>query len=323
MIYNKSWQGRFVSGRATALILIGVSLLMWLVGILFDTPADELDLFGLKIGNVVSRCITFACFALAAAMMSSLYVFDRRIHWFLPLFFCMPSMSLQVHGCLGYSVSLLLFLLVTHRVFACKQGEDCRYGLFSAFALFGLATMLFPQFIMLLPVLVTYILMTSLAGRRELFSIMLGLLTPYWFLFAIDYIFPNVVGQDGFFVAPVMYMASVKPGLYSLGNAVYLAVEILVVFPFLLMFLNSASPGKPLLRKRLMFFALQNIYLMSLALLYSQDFLLYYIWSLPAIGVMLTYIFSLPVTVFSRYYFIFINIIWLAMMPFSLWLTHL
>lgn len=322
MIYNKSWQGRFVSGRATALILFGVSLLMWLVGALFDTPVDVLPVFGLQIGNVMSRCITFACFVLAMAMMSSWYVFDRRIHWFLPLFFCLSSMSLPVHGCIAYSLSLLFSLLVLHRVFACSMGGDCRYTLFSAFALFGLATMLFPQFIMLLPVFFFYISMTSLTIKQIVFPVLLGLLTPYWFLFGIDYIFPNVVEQNNFFTAPFLYISSVTSDVSKLSNLIYLAVELLVLIPFVIRFINSATPGKPLLRKRLRFFALQNLYLMLISVLYSQDFLLYYIWSLPALAVMLTYIFTLPITRFSRYYFIFINIIWLVMMPFSLWLKH-
>lgn len=320
MIYNKSWQGRFVSGRATALILIGVSLLMWLVGMFLDTPVDDLSVSGVRIGNVMQRCITFICFAAAATMMSSWYVFDRRIHWFLSLFFCLSGLSLFVHGCVGYSFSLLFFIIVIQRIFSCQAGEDCRYTLFSAFALFGLATMLFPQFITLLPVFAFYISITSLAGRRELLSILLGLLTPYWFLFGIDYIFPDVVAQSGFFVAPVVYLTSVTLKITSLANIIFLVVGLLVLIPFMLIFSNSASPGKPLLRKRLQFFALLNLYLMTLSLFYSQDAVLYYIWSLPSLAVMMTYIFSLNVTRFSRYYFVIVCLVWLAMPPVCLWL---
>ena len=323
MICSKSWQGRFVSGRGTALMLIGVSLLMWLVGIFFDAPVNDLSVFGLRIGNVMSRCITFACFGLAVAMMSSWYVFERRIHWFLPFAFCLPSLSLFVHGSVGYSFSLLFFLLVIHRIFSCKHGEDCRYGLFSAFAIFGLATMFFPQFILLLPVFVFYILSTALAGRRDLLSILLGLLTPYWFLFGIDYIFPNVVEQSDFFIAPFVYIASATLEMSSLVNVLFVGVGLLVFLPFVVVFSNSAIPGKKLLRKRLQFFALLNLYLMTFSLFYSRDSILYYIWSLPSLAVMLAYIFSLNITRFSKYYFILINIIWLAIPVFSLWLKLL
>ena len=304
------------------MILLGVSLVMWLAGMFLDAPVNDLYLFGLKIGNVMSRCITFACFALAVAMMSSWYVFERRIRWFLPISFYLPSVSLFVHGCVGYSVSLLLFMLVVHRIFACRQGEGCRYGLFSAFVIFGLATMLFPQFIMLLPVFVGYIMMTSLAGKRDIFSILLGLVTPYWFLFGIDFIFSDVVEQSNCFIAPFVYVMSTVPGVASLTHVVFLGVSILVLVPFVTLFANSASPGKPLLRKRMKFFAWMNLYLMALSLLYSEDFLIYYIWSLPAMAVMLTFVFSLKITLFSRYYFIIINLVWLAMLPFSLWLIH-
>ena len=323
MIYSKSWQGRFVSGRATAPVLLGVSLLMWLVGIFFDVPVGELSIFGQKIGNVVSRCITFTCFAFSAVMMSSWYVLDRRIHWFLSLFFYLASVSLCVHGCVKYSVSLLFVQLVMHRLFACKQDEDCRYGLFSAFVVSGLATMFFPQFIMLLPLFVLYILMTKLAGKREIFSIMLGLLTPYWFLFGVDYIFPEMLEQSGLFASSIIYVASVVPTKLSLLNVSLAFLELLVLIPYVVIFSCSAVPGKPLLRKRLQFFAWMNLYLTALMFLYSQDFLLYYIWSLPSLAVMLAYVFSLNVTRFSRFYFIVVNVILLAIVPFCLWLNRL
>lgn len=322
MTYSKSWQGRFVSGRATAPVLLGVSLLMWLVGILFDAPLYGFSVFGLQIGNVMSRCITFICFAIATAMMSSWYVFDRRIRWFLPLFLFLSSVSIFAHGYVGFSFSLLFFLIVIQRIFSCQAGEDCRYALFSAFAIFGLATMIFPQFILLLPVFVFYISTTALAGRRELLSILLGLLTPYWFVLGIGYIFPDVVGHNGFFMAPIVYILSATLKISSLVNILFIGVGLLVLLPFIVLFSNSATPGKPLLRKRLQFFAILNLYLMTLSLLYSRDSILYYIWSLPSFAVMLTYIFSLNITRFSKYYFILVNMILLSIAPLSLWLIH-
>ena len=322
MTYSKSWQGRFVSGRATAPVLLGVSLLMWLVGIFLDAPVNDLSLFGFNIGNVVSRCITFACFALAGVMMSSLYIFDRRIRWFFSLFLYMASVSLFAHTCTGYALSLFLFLLVISRLFSCNQEEDCRYVIFSAFAVSGIAILLFPQFIMLLPALALYVIMMKLAGWRELLALMLGFFTPYWFLFGIDYIFPNVIGQSNLFMAPLLYIASVTPFVYSLQNIMIIALGLLVLIPFVLLFMGASTPAKPILRKRIQFFAWLNLYLIILSLLYSQDFLFYYMLSLPALAVMLAYIFSLKVTRFSRFYFVLINLLLLAIAPLGLWLKQ-
>ena len=96
-----------------------------------------------------------------------------------------------------------------------------------------------------------------------------------------------------------------------------------MILPYVVIFSCSAVPGKPLLRKRLQFFAWMNLYLTALMFLYSQDFLLYYIWSLPSLAVMLAYVFSLNVTRFSRFYFIVVNVILLAIVPFCLWLNRL
>lgn len=322
MTYSKSWQGRFVSGRATAPVLLGVSLLMWLVGIFLDAPANDLSLFGFNIGNVVSRCITFACFVLSAAIMSSLYIFDRRIRWFLSLFLYMASVSLFAHTCTGYALSLFLFLLVISRLFSCNQEEDCRYVIFSAFAVSGIAILLFPQFIMLLPALALYVIMMKLAGWRELLALMLGFFTPYWFLFGIDYIFPHLIAQSGLFTVPFKYLISPTLSLPSLLDVFLLVVDLSVLIPFVFIFSGSSYPGKPLLRKRLKFFAWLNLYLIILSLLYSQDFLFYYMLSLPSLAVMLAYIFSLKVTRFSRFYFVIINILLLVILPLSLWLSR-
>lgn len=323
MIYNKSLQGRFVSGRFVPLMLVAVSVLMWLVGIFFDRPVNDVCIFGLQIENVVSRGITFACFALATAMMSSWYVFDRRIRWFLPLTFFLPSVSLSVHGCVEPALSLLLVLLVQYRLFSCIQGADNRYSLFAASMLLGLAIMLFPQCIMLLCPFFLYITIMSLVRVKEFFSILLGVLTPFWFLWALDYIFPGIMGGESLSVAPMAYIASVSLQVPTLHNALVMIVELLVLVPFVLCFANSSTPAKPLLRKRLRYFALLSLYLVLLSVLYSNDFVLYFIWNLPIMGIMLTYVLSLGLTRLSRFYFVVISAMLLAMIPFSLWLRYL
>lgn len=323
MTYSKSLQERFVSGRFTSLVLLGLSVAMWLVGLLFDCPVNDVCIYGLSIGNVMSRCITFACFAVSAFMWSSLYIFDRRIRWLFSLIFFLSSVSVFVHGSVAPSISLLFFLLVLYRLFSCTQGKDNRYALFSAFLIFSVATMLYPPFVMLLLPSIMYVSMLSLARIRELWAILLGLFTPYWFLFGIDYIFPDIVEVGKLTVAPLAYITSVTLQLPSIQNIVAAVAVLLVLIPFVLTFMNSPSPGKPLLRKRLRFFALFETYIVLLSMLYCKDSDTYYIWSLPTTGIMLAYIFSLNVTGFSKYYFVIINIIWLLMAPFSLWLRHL
>ncbi|MBR2319075.1 MAG: hypothetical protein IKA52_05330 [Bacteroidaceae bacterium] len=323
MTYSKSLQGRFVSSRFTPLVLLGVSVLIWLVATLFGRPVNDVSLFGLQLGNVVSRCITFACFVVATAMLSSWHLFDRRIRWLLPLVFFLPSASLSVHGCVEQAFSLLFLLVVIYRLFYCSQGADNRYALFAAFVIFGIAMMLFPPFILLLLPLVLYIIMMSLAGVRELMSILLGLLTPYWFLFGIDYIFPGISGLGELFFAPFVYLCSATFRLPPLQNILVVAAELLVLVPFVVLFANSSTPAKPLLRKRLHFFALLEAYLLALSLLYSHDFLFYYIWSIPFTGIMLAYIFSLNITKFTRFYFVVINIVWITVASSEIWLRLL
>lgn len=320
MIYSKSWQGRFVSGRYTSLILLVMSLVMWVVGGVLDAPLSEIRFFGIGLGNWALRGATFLCFAVAAAMMSSWYVFEKRIRWFLSVCFCLPSFSVFLHGSLVNAFSLLFLLLVVYSLFECMQGEDNRRPLFSSFAVFASAAVLYPQFVVLLPVLLVYVLMVGTRGAREIFSILLGILLPYWSLFGVEFIFPEIEGVLNPQKDSLAYISSVAVALPSLPHAVLLSVGVLVLLPFVVTFSRSAVPGKPLLRKRLLFLAMMDFYLMALSLLYPNDYELYYIWSLPAMGVMISYLYSVGTNVFARYYFIVINIIWLALVPLSLWL---
>lgn len=311
-----------MSGRFTSLILLGVSLFVWLVGALFDTPVNS-TVFGFDTGNVMSRCITFVCFALSSLMLSQWYVFDRRIRWLMPLSFSLASVSLFVHGCVEYSISLLLQQYLICRLFECDPVDDNRYTIFSIFFLLGVAIMVFPQFVMLLPLSLIYLFMLSLAGVREILALLLGLLLPFWFFWGIGYIFPWVTEQMSPVSTLVGYVMSVGEGDFSLFEAVVGGVGLLVIIPFIAIFSGSSVPAKPVLRKRLRCLVLTILFLMSLSVLYDRDFTLYYIWSLPILSVMLAYIYTVNVSRFSRYYFIFINIIWLLMVPFSLWLKHL
>ena len=87
--------------------------------------------------------------------------------------------------------------------------------------------------------------------------------------------------------------------------------------------MNSAVPGKPFLRRRLVFLIYLNVALLLLSLLYNDDSRLYYMMSLPTAAVMMGYIFTIKVSKPMNWFFVVVNILWFSLFPFGLCLKLL
>lgn len=311
-----------MSNRFTPLILFGVSFLLWLVGFFVGKPGMESAFTGYESGNILQYLLSLLLFAASSVIVSSFHLFERRVHWLASLVFALIAVSLSVHGDLACAVSLLLFVVVLSRLFSCMQGCDNRRSLFSIFALSGVASFIYPQFMTLLPVLLLYIYVSGLGDAKGFLSALLGLLLPFWFIFGVIYIWPEVACFAGDFSVRVSCLASAGGGQLSVTDAVAAAAWLAVTLPYIALFAASALPGKPYLRKRLQFLMLLDIYLFVLSMIYTNDFEIYYTWSLPIKGIMLSYIYTAKITFFTRYYFVLINIIWLLLVPLELWLMY-
>lgn len=95
--------------------------------------------------------------------------------------------------------------------------------------------------------------------------------------------------------------------------------DLTVLLPAAVLFAGSPVPGKPILRRRLEFLMLTCVWLMLLSWLYGNDFGLFYVWRLPAIAILASYILTLKVNKATNVYFVFINLLWLAVAAFSIW----
>lgn len=311
-----------MSNRFTPLMLFGISFLLWLVGFFVGRSGAESAFMGYESGNVLQYLLSLLLFAASSVVVSSFHLFERRIYWLASLVFALIAVSLFIHGDLACAVSLLLFVVLLSCLFSCVQGCDNRRSLFSIFALFGAASFFYPQFMTLLPVLLLYIYMSGLGGVKGFLSALLGLLLPFWFIFGAIYIWPEAAGFAGDFYARVSCLASAGGRHLSVTDAVAAAAWLAVTLPYAALFTGSAVPGKPYLRKRLQFLMLLDIYLFVLSMIYTNDFEIYYTWSLPIKGIMLSYIYTSKITFFTRYYFVLINIIWLLLAPLELWLMY-
>lgn len=314
--------GRFVSNRLASLVLISVSLSIWLVCAFIYTPQASASFFGYEFGDALQHCLTFICILASSLVMSLCHLFERRIHWLFSQIVALASASVFVHASLENSLVLLMFSIMLYRILSCQQGEDNRRAMFVLFTLFGTVSVFSPKLIAILPVLVIYLFVSGLVGTKGILSVFLGLLTPFWFLFGITYIFPQFGNAVDYIKATYGYMHTVTMELPSMFNVIVAILDISIIIPFAILFGNSSVPGKPFLRKRLRFTLFLDVCLLLLSLLFVKDFEFYYMLSLPLKGVMISYIYSLPITRFTRYYFIYINTVWLMLVPISLWLKH-
>ena len=154
MTYNKSLQGHFVSGKHTPVILLLLSLVAWGVGV-FAVPVVPVQKWAgfdfCQVGSLLANVVSLACCVMSAFMLSSLYLSERRIHWLTALYIWIVSLSLFAHGSMVWAVSALLFMVLLTMLFMCQPASRIEGSLFAAFSVLGLASLLLPQFLLLLP----------------------------------------------------------------------------------------------------------------------------------------------------------------------------
>lgn len=322
MTYSRSLQGRFVSGRYTPLVLVLVSVVAWCIGSCFlPTTTGMLwpvHMFSVG-GGVLSEMVPMLCYVVVAVILGMLHLHERRISWLTPLLFFLAAMSLFIHNDVVSAVSAVLFIVVMAALLACQPGEDAEGSLFAAYALLGLLSLILPQLVFLLPLFVVYLFVANIFGPRRLLASMLGLLMPFWFLFGITYMCPGLSGYISGLDRILSCLAFLAAVELTPLRIVLLMTELGIILPAIAMFAGSSVPGKPFLRRRLLFIMITNTYLLLLSLLSAPNFEMLYAWRIPGTAVLSSYLFSLKVTRYSNIYFVLFFIFWLTIAVLSVW----
>ena len=322
MTYKSSLQGHFVSGRYTPITLLLLSLTVWGIGV-FALPGTPITICeGVEPGVAspfLSNAVSLVCTVLCAFLLSPLHFSERRVHWLTALFLWIASLSLFTHTNVLWSVSAPISVLLLRMLFVCRPEVRVEGLLFAAFATLGFASLLMPQFLLLLPLGITYMSMMNVMGVKRIMAAILGLVTPLWLVYGTVYVYQP---------ADVL-LIPLNAGIHSLMSVSFaepLPIRLLLTFadlavllPAVVLFAGSPVPGKPILRRRLEFLMLACVWLMLLSWLYGNDFGLFYVWRLPAIAILASYILTLKVNKATNVYFVFINLLWLAVAAFSIW----
>lgn len=321
---NRTFQGRFVSGKHTPLSLLLLSALIWAVGVLLlpfpMSVVYHAGQYSIQ-GWYVPAFVPPLCYVAIALMLGMLNVHERRIRWLAAAFLLQIAVSVFLHYNAMAALSSLLFAVAIALLFNCLPGVGVEASLFAAFASLGIFSFLMPQFLYVLPLFVAYIPMANISGIKRFLAALLGMFMPFWFLFGAIYVWPAIadaVPSSGSFLASIAFLeiADITP-----LRLLLLAMELLIFLPAAMLFARSSVPGKPYLRKRLMFILIANAYLLSLSWLSGPNYDMFYSWRVPGCVLMLSYILSFKITKVSNIYFITVLVFWLAVAIVSIWMN--
>ena len=315
-------QGRFVSGKHTPVILLLLSLVAWVVGV-FAVPAVQVQEWAAidlcSTGSLMANVMSLTCYVLSAFMLSSLYLSERRIHWLTALYIWIVSLSLFAHSNMVWAVSALLFMVLLTMLFMCQPSSRIEGSLFVAFALLGVASLLLPQFLLLIPLGVVYMLSVNIMSLKSFFAALLGFAAPFWLVYGTVYVYPAaeiILHPFNEGIGGLLTLSVAEPRPIRL---LLTLMELGIILPAAVLFVGSSVPGKPLLRRRLSFVMLASVWMLILSWLYEEYFGLFYMWRIPLTAIIASYLFTLKVTKVTNIYFVFINILWLAVAALSIW----
>ncbi len=318
MTYSRSLQGRFASWKYTPLLLVLLAALLWGAA-LFLMPAPSHVLW-ISIGGFLPVVLPVLCYIAVALLLARLHLSERRVYWMAPLYLLLTAITVTCHYNATVAASTLLFMLLMSSLLSCQPGENARGALFSAFALLCLFSFLQPQFLFLLPLFVVYMLVVNLTGAREWLSALLGLLMPFWFLFGLQYVWPSLAGY-----LPTLKELAAQLSFPSLAGITPVRVlssvaELGIMLPAIVLFAGSSVPGKPYLRKRLLFVMLANSLLFVLSWMSGPGYGMLFAWRVPGIALLASYLFTLKITRLSNIYFIVAILFWLAIAILDIWM---
>lgn len=324
MTCNKTLQGKFVSSNYTPSLLVVVSVVL-MVATYWLPPAVPLELPAVGIfslNGLLARVVSMIMCGAVAFILSQQTFFERRIRWVGALFMWMVAVSTFANSDAMVALLLLLFMLSFAVLLLCQHVANVVPQLYTAFAVLGSSSLLEPQILLFVPLYVVFIFCANIFSLKGLLASLLGLLTPFWLLFGLVYVFPSLAVLSEPFMMGIEVSKQVRMLEFNPVHILLLSFVLAVLVPATAMFFGSASPAKPLLRRRLLFVIIAEYYILLLFCFVCGGSALLYMCLLPGLTVLLSYMLSTKATKVMNVYFILVNIFMVAVVTHSLWLKH-
>lgn len=266
------------------------------------------------------RPAAFVLYAAAAFLMSSYMILERRVAWQPCIMLWFTAVCFNMQPDVLSAFTMLAFTASIGLVFRCDALPDARRQLFSLFAAATAFAVFFPQFTIVLPMLLIYPAMSGKLGGQSFLAAMLGVATPVWLFGGLAYLFPGLLTLlEGHkeHIAELLQVSTVE---LTLPVLTMLAAELAIMVPAIARFALSASSEKVRLRRRMLFCIMLDIVLWAAGWWRAELFSLFFIWRLPLLSLLAAYIFPVLPQKTSNIYMLSALLLWLSAAIIGLWI---
>ena len=316
--------GSFVAGRYTPVAMIVASLVLMVVAYWFPSVDAQMPAPAfIPLSAAWGRGVSVLLYIVTAALFSRQTFFERRIHWKGALYLWLVAVMTS-SGCNpGVALLSLLFFLSLLSLLYCQYGVEVLGLQYTSFAFLGIASLLTPGCLWLVPLFLSFGFFANTFSFRGVMASILGFATPLWLLFGAIYLFPQLEYLAHPFFNGIKSVFAFGVAEFSVLEGLRLALALLVMVPAVSVFAGSASPAKPLLRRRLLFLFVQSVYTLLVSFLVVGCEWAYDAWLLPGLAVMLSLVLSNKPTKLLNAYFIVIIVLLFIIYSYPLWLMLL
>ena len=324
--YRTSSPKRIADGRYTAVVLFICSLIFWGAGALFDTDtkADYVPAWAvqwLSGGNdYLLRAVSLLSSMLAAFLMASYVILERRVSWQLSMLMFVTAAAFNVQPDASAFISMLLPVIITGFLFRCDASVDVGSELYMLFAVATTFALLFPQLVVLLPLLLLYPALGGKLSLKSFFAALLGVATPLWSLVALIYLFPQL---SSFVCFPTEFFSLLwQNPVVALSPSILLMLvaEVIVALPAMIHFSVTASIGRTHLRRRMVFCIVAAVVLWLAGWLFPELLTLFFVWRLPVYSLLSAYLFSALPPRMSNVCMLSSLLLWTASIVIGIWI---
>ena len=324
--YKTSTKKRIADGRYTAAALFICSLIFWGAGALFGTESSVAYVPTWAAGFLAGGNIYLLRFAsllfslLAAMLMASYVILERRVSWQSCMLLFVAAMAFNVQADASAFFSMLLPVVVVGLLFRCDTSGDVVRTLFTLFSGTTAMALLFPQMLILLPLLLLYPAFSGKLSTRAFFAALLGIATPVWVVVALIYLFPSLAPlmdspREALAALWLMPRVSLSPSMMLM-----LVAEFVVALPAMIHFFATASIGRAHLRRRMIFCIVLDVVLWLAGWLRPELLVLFFVWRLPIFSLLSAYFFSVLPSKISNVYIISSLFLWVASVVIEIWI---
>ena len=300
------FQVNIATGRFTLPVVILVCLILWGIG--------------LSEWNDLGTCVISAfCGYLMIEMNTTFTLIRTRtalpacIYWYLTTIFFF------LHPFEWSNLAPLAFLLSIYNLFSSYESAKSPIHIFHTFFFIGLGSLAFPQLIYFTPLLAISTIGFRAMNAKSFFASILGLLTPYWFLFAYRFYYDEMT----YFHTAIKEIIQFQPIDYS---GLHPTETIAGLFNTLLLIICSAHYfqvaylDKTRTRIYLSFMAYTGWWSTLMMFLQPQHVHALLLIQLISSAILAGHLFTLTRNKFSNIFFIVTFILFIALTIFNLWM---